>query len=77
MFGKNRPEIEDRNNEYDLTNLQFGATLFCIKIYYAITACMIYAFAARTCCLIENGKLSKRGLFVTFLYNFTRKFEIT
>ena len=44
MFGKKRRNIGDLIYGHDLANLPFGATLYFIKINYAIIACMTYAF---------------------------------
>ena len=53
IFSKTFEKKRERNGnliyDHDLTNLRFDANLFSIKIYFAITACMTYAFTFRKC----------------------------
>ena len=52
-FKQNVWKKSNGNREHYL-RLGFGANLFFIKIYYAITACMTNAFTFRKCSLIEK-----------------------
>ena len=44
IFVKKRRKIGDLIYNHGLTKLRFGANLFFVKIYYAITACTTYTF---------------------------------
>ena len=46
---KKRRKIGDLVCDHDLTNKRFGANLFFIKTYYAITACTTITFTFGKC----------------------------
>ena len=49
ILGKKQRKIGNLICNHDLTNLRFGANLFFIKIYYAITACRTTTFTFGKC----------------------------